>query len=208
MHSYARDFPHIAKIHIGLAALSVGLYFLLVWAVHFAKGHFPALAVIADIKVSPLVTLTIFGGLEFVFDRWAWRLLCQIPVLGVFDLSGQYVGKIVAGKSKAEHEASIKIRQTWSKIEVCFDSGAAQANSFSASIVRDRFRKEQVELIYNYFARGGQAENGERFDHYGTAVLERHEQGAVLKGDYYTEQDRDSFGKIMMQRVVQSKSGV
>jgi hypothetical protein len=205
MHSYGRDFPHIGKVHIVLAAFAVGAYFLVVCGVRLAQGSFPGLAFLADVNVSPFVTLTIFGGLEFAFDRWAWRLLCGIPGVNVFDFSGKYSGKILAS-SKAEHPASITIKQTWSKIEVCFDSGSAQANSFSASVVRDRIRQGQVELIYNYFARGGKAENGGRFDHYGTAVLAREAEGARLQGDYYTEQDRDSFGTITMARESKSKA--
>lgn len=206
MHSYGRDFSHIGKVHLVLAAAAVGIYFAVAWAVRLAQGGFPSLALLADINISPFVTLTIFGLLEYVFDRWAWRCLCSVPAFNVFDFSGKYSGTILAS-SKAEHPASITIKQTWSKIEVCFDSGSAQANSFSASIVRDRIRQGQVELIYNYFARGGKAENGGRFDHYGTAVLAREADGARLQGDYYTEQDRDSFGTITMARASKSTAG-
>jgi hypothetical protein len=199
MHSYGRDFSHIGKVHFVLAAAAVGIYFALAGAVRLVQGGLPSLAFLADINVSPLVTLTILGLLEFVFDRWGWRLLCAVPALNVSDFSGKYAGTILAS-SKTEHPASITIKQTWSKIEVCFDSGSAQANSFSASVVRDRIRQGQVELIYNYFARGGKAENGGRFDHYGTAVLAREAEGGRLQGDYYTEQDRDSFGTISMAR--------
>lgn len=199
MHSYGRDFSHIGKVHFVLAVAAVSIYFVVAWAVRLAQGSFPTLALLADINISPFVTLTIFGLLEFVFDRWAWRLLCAVPAFNVFDFSGKYSGTILAS-SKAEHKASITIKQTWSRIEVCFDSGNAQANSFSASIIRDRIRQGRVELVYNYFARGGKAETGERFDHYGTAVLSREAKGARLQGDYYTEQDRDSFGTIAMDR--------
>jgi len=203
MHSYGRDFSHIGKVHFVLAAAAVGIYFAVAGTVRLVQGGFPSFAVLADINVSPLITLTILGLLEFVFDRWAWRLLCSVPAFNVFDFSGKYAGTILAS-SKTEHAASITIKQTWSKIEVCFDSGSAQANSFSASIVRDRIRQGQVELIYNYFARGGKADNGGRFDHYGTAVLAREGEGARLQGDYYTEQDRDSFGTIIMARALKS----
>jgi len=114
MHSYGRDFPHIGKVHVVLAAFAVGAYFLVVCGVRLAQGSFPGLAFLADVNVSPFVTLTIFGVLEFAFDRWAWRLLCGIPGVNVFDFSGKYSGKILAS-SKAEHPASITIKQTWSK---------------------------------------------------------------------------------------------
>lgn len=192
MHSYGRDFQHTAKIHLALAAISVGAYFALAYAL-------AAVSALSVLKVSPLLTLSLFGALEFAFDRWLWRLLCHVPGMKFIDFSGVYEGRLKAGDGD-EFDAKVTITQTWSKIFVAFDSGSAKANSFSASIISDRLRTGQTELVYNYFAHGGRQTDGTRFDHYGTTRLTIDRATQVLAGEYYTEQSRDSFGTLHLLR--------
>jgi hypothetical protein len=171
-----------------LAGMAIGLYLALG---HLIPSNFPHLG--------PFAPLTVFGALELVFDRWAWRILCVIPWLHVYSFSGKYEGNIW-GADEKQFPANIKVKQTWSRIEIDFESGAASSKSFSASVIKDRLANGVVELIYNYFAPGTHKGEERVGAHYGTAMLRRVNRGKKLEGDYYTEQRRDSYGYIKVSR--------
>lgn len=159
----------------------------------------------SHVHVELLTTLTIFALLEFVFNSWAWRLLCLVSTLHIYDFAGTYEGDSAAGDGN-RYPAKLTIRQNWSNIEIAFESGDASSKSFSASVIRDRLAKGQVELVYNYFAPGTHVGEDRVGAHYGTAMLKRSFRGAKLEGDYFTERKRDSFGQLSMKRVQKSSA--
>lgn len=188
MHSYSVHSNHSAYIHVALAAAAVGLY----WLITFLP--LPPFA-----AVGPVTAFSLFAILEFVFDRWGWRVLGRIPGLGVDDFSGTYVGTLCAGDG-TEHKATYKIKQTWSRIEIDFESEGATSKSFSAAVIKDRLQNGQVELVYNYYVHGRRTGPAVLAAHYGTAMLKLVRGGQRLEGDYFTEQDRNSFGSVQMVR--------
>jgi len=193
MHSYGRDYRYSPYIHVGLAALAYGLYLLIL------QGFGSGIAV----HIGPIGTLSIFGLLEFLFSRWGWRLLCLIPGVHIYTFGGTYQGNITAGDGTS-FPVTLTIKQNWSQISVDFLSGNATSRSFSASVVKDRLAKGNVELIYNYFAPGTH-EGEERVGaHHGTTMLKRSSKGRKLSGEYYTERKRDSFGRIELRRVLRA----
>jgi hypothetical protein len=175
-------------VHVALAGLAIGLYLLLG---RFIPPTFP--------HFGPFALLTVFGFLELVFDRWVWRILCFIPGLHVYNFAGTYEGNIW-GEGERQFQATIIVKQTWSRIEIDFISGAASSKSFSASVIKDRLANGLVELIYNYFAPGTHQGEERVGAHYGTAMLRRVDCGKKLEGEYYTEQRRDSYGYIKVSR--------
>ena len=188
MHSYGRDFRHTSYIHLALA--------LITYLIYEALGRLP---LPADVPFHPFITLTIFGALELVFNRWAWRLLCLVKPLHIHDFGGTYSGQIRAEKDTS-FPVTITIKQNWSDIEIDFESGEATSKSFSASITKDRLARGQVEIVYNYYAQGTH-EGDERVGaHYGTAMLVRQARGKKLEGQYYTEGIRERFGRIAVER--------
>lgn len=189
MHSYSSCFNYTSHLHLLIAGLSLGVFYLL------SLIPFPWFQ-----SLSPLIVLTIFGGLELVFDRWLWRPLSWIEALSIYDFTGTYKGQLRPGNGQVG-EATVTIRQTWSHISIDFDSGA-DAKSYSASIIKDRRQNGSVELIYNYFASGERQGDGTRFNHYGTAILNLSKDKKTLTGEYYTEQSRDTFGQLVLERVL------
>lgn len=150
-----------------------------------------------EMHIGPIATLTILGGLEFLFDRWGWRILCRIPSLNVHSFNGTYAGTLHAGDGR-QHDAELTVKQTWSKIEIDFKSGKATSKSYSASIVEDRLASGQVELVYNYYAHGVHDGGARMGAHYGTTRLKLLAKGKELEGDYYTEQARDTAGRVFL----------
>jgi hypothetical protein len=189
VHSYGSDFKHVAYVHVVLAAISLGLYLAL-----------KLLPLPSNFPVHPLITLTIFGIVEFLFNQWGWRLLCLFPIVRVYNFGGTYEGHMRAADD-ATYPVKLTVKQNWSRMEIVFESGDARSKSFSASVIRDRIANGQVELVYNYFAHGVH-EGEERVGaHYGTSMLRRLNQGLKLDGNYYTERQRDSFGRVELKKI-------
>jgi hypothetical protein len=190
LHSYGTEFKFTPHLHIGLAVLSYGLYEIVT-----------LLPLPQAVAVHPFFALTIFGFVELLFTQWGWRLLCYVPALGLHYFGGTYEGPIRSGDG-SEFPAKLTIKQTWSKIELYFESGQASSKSISASIIPDRLQKGSIEVAYNYYAPGVRDVTGaERVGaHYGTAMLRRLESGALLDGEYFTEQKRHSNGRMCLRR--------
>ena len=130
----------------------------------------------------------------WIFEHSLWLLLCRVHQAKVLDFSGEYIGQIVAGEGQEDSEARLMIQQTWHRIKVTFQSGSASSKSFSAGFVFDRRGFNELELTYNYFTQGQTIQA-----HYGTATIRFKDDGS-LTGEYFTEQDRDSFGQMALQR--------
>ena len=152
-----------------------------------------------SVTIQPLFAFTIFGIVELLFNQWGWRLLSYFPPLHIYNFGGTYEGRIRAGDGN-DYPAILTIKQTWSQIELYFESGEAKSKSFSASITQDRLAKGHVEIIYNYFAPGTHKGEERVGAHYGTTMFKRLDKGARLEGDYFTEQKRDTFGQITLRR--------
>lgn len=191
MHSYGRAFQYTRYVHLALGAIAYAIHNAILAALP------PAL-----LPYSPVSFFTIFAICEIAFDQWGWHVLRLVPFLHVVSFQGKYQGVVCAGADRSEFAASLHIRQTWSRISVEFRAdGSANARSISASILKDRVEFDHFELVYNYFARGKRDDDGQRFDHHGTAMLKLSASGRDLAGDYFTEQKRDTFGTIRMRRV-------
>ncbi len=199
MHHYANVFKHTASVHGILAGLAYALYLGLA-----------QLPLSAFLSLGPMATLTIFAVLEFIFERWAWRLLTAFPALGAHDFAGEFAGMIKTGDGP-DYPARVEIRQSWSQMVVEFESGEgdnlATSRSFSASIVANAKRTGSVELVYNYEARGTRNGAGGVSAHFGTTRLQLSSRDKQLSGTYYTEHDRNSFGRIELVRVGNGAGG-
>lgn len=160
------------------------------------------------IDITPLVTMTIFGVVVFLFEHSAWRVLCFIKPLHVDNFSGNYVGVVHAGDGSA-YEATYRIKQTWSRISISFASGGASSKSFAAAIIKSRLSEDEVELIYNYFTQAKREAGAIVLPaHYGTAMLKLDANGTQMVGDYFTEQDRNTSGAVTVSREKKKSVGL
>jgi hypothetical protein len=190
VHSYSRDFPYTPHIYGFLALLAYGIYWLA------SLAPLPAV-----LHIGPLISLTIFGILLIIFDRWAWKLFCYIPGIEIVNLGGTYLGTL-RPKGKENYDVTFTIRQRWSRLSIHIDSNGAPSDSFSAAITKDRLRADEIELVYNYTVENHRDGRGVVTlpRHHGAAMLKVLDNGERLEGEYYTEQQRNSWGKISITR--------
>lgn len=198
MHSYGKDFRLTPHVHVLIAVLALGLFEGLRSITHLPV--LKVLPVVGTVSISPLITLTLFGALEYLFDQRIWKLLSRSRATGIFDFTGVYRGRIRSADGR-EYSAELRIQQSWSRIVIDFKSGPAGSKSFSASIIRDRHASGDVEIIYNYFAPGTSSSTGRVDTHHGTAMLKRSSDGKDLEGEYFTEPSRHSSGTIAVSRI-------
>jgi len=193
LHSYSREFSYIPYIYAVLAGLAIWLYLL-------ASSFLDSVVLPVDIPRSPTFTLAFFGVLVFLFDRFLWKILCNLPWIKVVDYSGVYIGSINSSKNGESFETSLTINQTWSKILVTFESGDAVSDSFSASLVAMKQPRKTPRLWYNYYTEGTYDGVNRVSAHYGTTELRFYNRTKTVKGRYFTEESRDSAGAFDLVR--------
>jgi hypothetical protein len=199
VHPYSRDFNLTAWVHVVLAAIAVGAYLGLLGLPAPLKELTPFARYWNF--TTPLTAFSIFLVVETWFERAGWKLLSRIKFLHLEDFAGSYAGELHAEGTRParKHQAKVQIKQTWSRIEIDFESEGATSKSFSAAVVRNRQKHGQIELVYNYYAEP--KHRGDFPAHYGTAMFKLGDHGTSdLSGNYYTEQDRNSYGSIAMTR--------
>lgn len=190
MHFYSKDFHNNKFIHVVLAVLAAAIAFFVNSLLREVDWRI----------VGSLSFFSIFAALELIFERFAWKIMLWLPFISLEDFSGNWSGQLLLGKDEKPYPASISVRQNWSKILVEFESDDALGKSFSASIFFDRIGDQRLELSYIYYARSKNLVNRNYFDHYGTAILYLDEEGRSIKGVYYTEKSRNSYGQMILQR--------
>lgn len=154
-----------------------------------------------DLKIVGAISFfTVFALLELLFETYLWRILTIIPVFGIVDFSGDWSGSLQVGQDEQDYPASIKIRQSWSRLLVSFEGEDASGKSFSAAINHDRLGEGEIELTYNYYARSKLTKPRNHFDHYGTAMLRMNGNHNQVEGEYFTEKSRNSFGTMTLER--------
>ena len=192
MHSYSKNFPYAHYIYVVLAIIAVAIYYFV------SKLDF-----VENVTISPAITFTIFGALVLLFEHFLWRIFCFIPAIHLVNYSGTYEGTMTSfdeDGQKSLHGATITVKQRWSKMIVVFKSGAASSKSFSASVIGNRQGINDRELWYNYFTEGKNEGGQTMIAHYGTTKLSFSEDKKVLSGNYYTEQDRNSYGVFNLRK--------
>jgi hypothetical protein len=78
-----------------------------------------------------------FYGLFYAgFNKWLWRLLRRIRLIETPNLQGVWKGYITSSfdEHATQHNATIKIFQTWSQINVCLRTDSSESCSLTGSI--------------------------------------------------------------------------
>ncbi|MES1200716.1 MAG: hypothetical protein ABUS57_04625 [Pseudomonadota bacterium] len=178
-------------MHVGLALIALGI--------HWGVGR---LGLPPAFPLQAVSAFSIFGAIEFLFDLYLWRLLCALPFLHLIDVGGDYQGTLLTSGGGQPYNVTAEIRQRWSRMLVHFDSSGVWSTSFSAALPKGRRKHDRFELIYNYVVQTQRDDAGNVVveGHHGTAMLQVSADGKTLSGQYYTEQDRNSWGKITLTR--------
>lgn len=135
-----------------------------------------------------------------VFDRWAWKCFRKIGVVKIPDLNGEWDGTIKT--SFNDHslglEATLKISQTWARIEIILISNSSRSRSEAGSMILGS--SEGKRLIYQYINEPKPSAAETMHIHRGTARLLFDERTDELSGEYYSGRDRQNFGSLSFKR--------
>ncbi|HEV7179889.1 MAG TPA: hypothetical protein VGN11_08455, partial [Candidatus Baltobacteraceae bacterium] len=138
-----------------------------------------------------------FGVVNVAFDRWLWRIhVGNLRLSTVPDFAGSWHGTIAAMTADAERSdmpVDVRIRQTWSSIEVRGKTSRGVTRSKLAGV-----HIEDEELRYEYETQPD-VFNPKAKHHQGFCVLELHDRD-LLEGFYYTLGGTSTKGLIELRR--------
>jgi hypothetical protein len=147
-------------------------------------------------------TLTCFGILHLVFDRFLWRRKIARKFLLVPDLNGTWEcrGKTILKSGTAQDltwSGTVTIRQSWSRLVVVLKSGQSTSRSIAASLYQEP--GTGYRLIYHYDNRP-KADEATLLRHSGQCDLVFSDDTESASGEYFTGQGRMTLGTMQLTR--------
>jgi len=193
VHSYATDVDR-SKVTLVLGAGSVGIAYLLYWAIHAAGVASPWWI---DIPGPLGIAAVMFA----IYDRagWRWRFgplrLSTIP-----DLSGTWEGSVRSDYDDGENVQTgiLRISQHWTSIRVRYEP-AADSSSSTSVVAAVLTAEDDPTLVYEYINEPGPFAAPAMTPHRGLARLQVKQDGR-LAGDYYTGRLRKTAGAMDFHR--------
>jgi hypothetical protein len=189
MHSYSTGEQRV-RVYAALAVISVVIAWVLVWLL--SHWRWP------EWLVSVPSLGGVYAGLYQVFNRRLWRtkLVRQLGLVGVDDISGEYTGSIISTWNDNEgkpvrRDVAFRIQQTWTQIEITMKVGGGSSSSRSQSAVASvGHRAGATHLVYVYRnqVNPGLADS-DMADHEGAADIEISPDG-TLSGRYFNSRPR------------------
>jgi SMODS-associating 2TM, beta-strand rich effector domain len=192
MHDYSID-THIRRtVYVVIALIALGV------PAYIAEVAAPLN--IPDSLKFPLSFGVIFSLMAFLFDRFVWKWLP--PLHGVPDLSGRWRATGVSSYQdpqtgeNARFSMDIRIRQTFSRIEVFTETADSTSRSFMASIET----QHAMQLFrYGFDNIPKNMSNAELQRHPGMMDL-RLISGTRMEGDYFSGKHRLRYGSLELDR--------
>lgn len=189
MHTYSmRGCPRERYIfYIALVAIS---------GIAIAKqvaGYFGVVISIGSVGV--------FGGLFFLFDRYAWRIPAISRMVGIPDLAGtwQVTGKTDGADGVTrEWNGDVRIEQTWSQIAISLETDGSRSRSAMASLERDAGHGFRV--IYGYTNEPKDTAEELR-SHRGTCQVVFSPNLESADATYFNDHQRRTCGTMTWKRV-------
>lgn len=198
MHPYSTDSTERVRILWGILALSIPSAYLL----HIITTK------VLQLDSWWIETPSVFGiagAIYWVFDNWLWRLrifrqlgIVRVPDLnGEWEVDGQTSYEEASSGERKRFKARVKIKQSWTRIQVLLETDSSMSHSLSASILVNEARG--AELTYMYFNEPKAGAPNTLVPHRGTAWLIQKDEDC-LEGEYYTGRGRQNFGTLTLRR--------
>ena len=195
MHPYPIDTEERRNLFFYFAIIGILLSFGMQALLDIYKFNLPW-----GIKTPSVLFL--YYGVYKVFNSYVWKCKClrKIGVVKTPDLNGEWDGTIKTSfnNNSLELEATLKISQTWTRIEIILVTDSSKSRSEAGSMILGSSEGEL--LIYQYInnPKPGAAET--MHIHYGTASLLFDERTDELSGEYYSGRGRQNFGSLSFKR--------
>ncbi|PTQ77419.1 hypothetical protein C8R26_10865 [Nitrosomonas oligotropha] len=161
---------------------------------------------VSGIVIAAPSGIAVFGLSFVLFDRFVWNLpwLYKLGLIKISDLNGDWRAAISSSATENKIYAAVKIHQTYSKIRIHLETEKSDSLSQMAAIKMEN--PTMFTLRYEYSAEFQRDETSEIHRHYGVTSIRLKSNDHKFSDDhyanYYTEQGRDSYGKITFSRVV------
>jgi len=180
--------------------VSAGIVFFLLSAIDVAKqfGLTPSLP---PSVLSLTGAGTVFLSLYWLLNRYVWKWPIMASVLGVPNLSGDWVcsGETIDTKGNILHawNANITIVQSWERIRVRLKNDKSGSNSTSAALIYDA--ADGFRLFYSY-KNDPNIKETELNAHRGWAEITFAKDLMSGEGEYFNGYGRYTFGRMNLKR--------
>lgn len=146
-------------------------------------------------------TVTVFGIVYFVFDRWAWRLPLLARVARIPNLQGTWAvtGRTNGADGQArDWSGTARITQTWSQIAISIETETSRSRSGMAALECDP--GHGFRIIYGY-ANEPKGTGAELYSHRGTCQVVFSEDLSAGEATYFNDHQRRTFGTMTWKRM-------
>lgn len=149
-----------------------------------------------------------YGLFHLVFETWLWRMpfLSSVGLVRVPNLNGKWIGYVSSSfdEHASKHDATLEIRQRWTGMSICLQTGRSRSRSLLATITTEN--PTAGSLTYEYINEPKADAVATMNIHRGLARfdLSTLEDGWVLEGEYYSGRGRQSFGTVRFERSIKS----
>lgn len=200
MHQYATDSGEKKLILLLLALVSV----LAAWLLYELITLMSTLTGFTAPWWLEIPSVLTFYGVSYeVFDKWLWKksIVQKLGLVRTPDLNGEWKGYVKSSHDqfKQEIEASIKISQTWTQIEIRQETKTSKGRSFVVTILTENVDATRLLFMYRNMPEIDADPN--MHQHLGSAQLVLSPDKKILSGDYYNcGRDRLTWGKLYYKR--------
>ena len=201
MHEYTIQGHDRKKFYYCLTFLSGFLsQSLAIWLSQLAN-----LTNIVNVSLIAPSGLAIFGLLFLLFDNFLWKfsLLYRCGLIRIPNLNGQYNGFMTSAKKIGEIPVKVSIYQSYSKIRIRLETQSKLSYSYSIMASFETVDPNSFRFNYEYFSTYT-PEQGELQTHYGVTRLRLESTNnrfdGEQQGSYYTDRERNSYGKIFIKK--------
>lgn len=194
MHTYSIDTDERSRVIFGLVTISI----LMFW---YCNHLITVYDVPSIINVpTPFV---IFGVLYLIFDNFLWKFKIFSLVVKTPNLIGVWDGQYISSYKGVVIPAKLKIKQTWTKIEIISENGETQSNSSMAGI----FTKcgGEISLKFEYNNNSNICMEDNRPSHSGFSHLIFDKAEKKFRGSYYNDKNRQTFGSASFTYISKTK---
>lgn len=199
MHSYSIDSTERRYIPFFIAAVAIATTFLMFHFIDQTQIKIPWWA------TPPIDTMAFYAFFYWLFDQyiWRWSLLHILRIVRTPNLAGEWSGHVrptptggVSAGLQIEAEIKISIKQTWTELLICGNTGQSKFHSLSANLLVNN----EGSINYEYLNEPSANASSTMHSHRGTARLAINNLATELEGEYYSGRDRQNFGSLSFKR--------
>lgn len=201
MHPYSIDTDERVRVIAWMSILSIILFYIFRYILNKLNISFP------DIIGGPSV-IGIFWFLFWAFDNyaWKWKLFRKIHLVKTPILEGVWRGKYYSKRRcqetnniiETEGDAKFTINQNWTTISIIQQSKSSKSCSEVAGIaINDNMG---IVLSYQYKNEAEFKSEETMHSHIGFNKLHYYPDEQILKGNYFTDKVRQSYGTVSYKK--------